>query len=472
MPVRNLNQHVRRLVVCLGTRILAALLLYVAMAIPASAQTFVVLHKFSGADGSHPDASLVQGLDGTFYGTTYQGGNGSRCPISGGCGTLFEIGRYGAVTTVHDFCSQSDCSDGASPNIGVIEGAYGELYGTTPLSGSNFTQASGTVFKISPTGALSNLYVFCSLANCADGAGPASLTLGWDGSFHGTTGGGVGPDESGSIFRLRPGGVLATTHVFCTAVVCDEYATSGFGLIQGADGNLYGVTGDTVFKTGPEGFSTLYDSCPEPCADPSRPSGLLQGVDGNLYGVTSNGGAYGKGSIFKLTTSGVLTTLYSFCATSDCPDGYLPYILLQATDGNFYGTTQSGGAYPTYGSVANLGTIFSFTPGGQFTTLHVFRGGDGNHPGGLTQGTDGAFYGTTLYGGKLAGQFGSALWNRVPPGLGSRSICASGSDIRQGRRPSHDSGKWFGECNCCQFQWNGSDFQSLLLRNGDRHHST
>ena len=115
---------------------------------------------------------------------------------------------------------------------------------------------------------------------------------------------------------------------------------------------------------------------------------LFQGTDGNLYGTTARGGVHGNGTIFKSTASGTLTTMYSFCSLASCADGSSPLAaLIQATDGNFYGTTQGGGAY-------NFGTVFKFTPGGTETTLYSFSGG--NVPlGGLTQASDGSFYGTT-----------------------------------------------------------------------------
>jgi uncharacterized repeat protein (TIGR03803 family) len=393
-------------------QLMAAILVCAALAIPAAAQTFVVLHKFNGKDGSEPYTPLVQGFDGQFYGSTSEGGSSSGCTYLEGCGTVFQIGRYGKVTTLHDFCSQADCADGAFPGP-LILGAYGTLYGTTPQSG-NLIAPGGTAFAMSPTGALSTLYHFCSLANCADGAVPLSVILGFDGSLHGTT-------ASGTIFRLTRGGVLTTTHVFCPTTDCSNSEANPFNLIQATDGNLYGTTKGSVFRTGPNGFSTVYDFCPQDsCTVLSTPTALIQGADGDLYGVTFFGGAYGEGSIFRLTTSGVLTTLYSFCATfPSCPDGFQPTALLQASDGNFYGATQSGGGFPPGFRSKNWGTIFSFNPGGKFTTLHVFTLDDGNLPMGLTQGTDGAFYGTTVYGGALInGARRNGVVFRLDVGLG------------------------------------------------------
>jgi uncharacterized repeat protein (TIGR03803 family) len=123
---------------------------------------------------------------------------------------------------------------------------------------------------------------------------------------------------------------------------------------------------------------------------------LTQGVDGNLYGTASAGGTHGKGTVFKITTSGTLTTIYSFCAKSKCTDGSAPYGgLTLGTDGNFYGTTFSGG------TTQQAGTVYKITPAGKLTTLHNFTfGSDGANPyDALLQGTDGNYYGTAQYGG-------------------------------------------------------------------------
>ncbi len=171
-------------------------------------------------------------------------------------------------------------------------------------------------------------------------------------------------------------------------------------LVQGTDGNLYGTASaggahsqGTVFKITPSGtLTTLYSFCAlSNCTDGSAPyAGLMLGKDGNFYGTTEAGGAHGQGTIFKITRLGALTTLHSFNIT----DGSNPYAtVLQATDGNFYGTTQSGGAHL-------LGTVFKITPAGTLTTLHSFNSSDGSSPeAALIQATDGNFYSTTYNGG-------------------------------------------------------------------------
>ena len=177
-------------------------------------------------------------------------------------------------------------------------------------------------------------------------------------------------------------------------------------LIQASDGNFYGTVSaggtnnsGTVFKITPAGtLTTLYSFCASgwPCFDGSSPfASLVQADDGNFYGTTLRGGSYfGDGTVFKITPTGTLTSLYSFCVSgASCADGGLPYAgLVQASDGNFYGTASGGGE--------GNGTIFEIAPTGALTTLFTFHGGDGLWPiGGLTQATDGFFYGTTYAGG-------------------------------------------------------------------------
>ena len=173
------------------------------------------------------------------------------------------------------------------------------------------------------------------------------------------------------------------------------------GVAQGTDGHFYGATfgggtgnGGTVFKITPTGtLTTLFSFCAVvyPFCDGRNALDLVLGTDGNFYGMTAFGG---PGTVFKITPSGTLTTIYSFCAQIACTDGSTPRgSLARGSDGNFYGTTFFGGT-------ANEGTVFKITPSGTLTTLHSFQGGDGRYPiGGLSQASNGAFYGTTTAGG-------------------------------------------------------------------------
>jgi len=130
-------------------------------------------------------------------------------------------------------------------------------------------------------------------------------------------------------------------------------------------------------------------------------AGLVQATDGNLYGTTVSGGKYNSGTVFQITPGGELTTVYNFCVLANCADGNGPFgALIQATDGNFYGTTLQGGEYG-----GGAGTVFKITPSGKLTILHSFCSLlnclDGDSPtGALIQATDGRLYGTTRFGGK------------------------------------------------------------------------
>jgi uncharacterized repeat protein (TIGR03803 family) len=243
-----------------------------------------------------------------------------------------------------------------------------------------------------------SLYSFCSL-NCADGEYPvAALVQVPNGNLYGTTYHG-GSHGFGTVFEITPSGTLTTRHSFRGELKDGEYPA---GLIQAADGNVYGITrggannSGLIFKITPSGtLVTLYRFCSQlNCADGESPSGLVQAIDGDFYGTASGGANNNAGTVFKITPSGTLTTLYSFCSQSLCTDGeYVQAGLVQATDGDFYGTTSGAG---TPGN----GTVFKITPSGTLTTLHSFDGADGSDPyAGLVQATDGNFYGTTSSGG-------------------------------------------------------------------------
>jgi uncharacterized repeat protein (TIGR03803 family) len=235
-----------------------------------------------------------------------------------------------------------------------------------------------------------------------NGAFPAygSLVQATNGDLYGATQEG-GATNYGTIFKITPSGVLTTIHSFDLT----DGATPVAGLVQATNGDLYGTTANggayggttnfsgTIFKITPAGIlTTLYSFCAQTnCADGADPAaGLIQASDGDLYGTTQSGGANNEGTIFKLTLGGALTTLHSF----DWADGAEPVGgLLQATNGDLYGTTYHGGAN-------NEGTVFKLTLSGALTTLHVFDGTDGAWPNaGLVQATNGDLYGTTMEGG-------------------------------------------------------------------------
>jgi uncharacterized repeat protein (TIGR03803 family) len=395
---------------------LFALGLAAANALPA--QVLTTLYSFCTASGGNcPDgenlyAGLVQGLDGSLYGTTYQGG-------TYGGGTVFKIGTSGSLTTLYNFCAVSACADGQSPFAGLTLATGGNFLGTTQGGGAN---SYGTVFSITPAGVLTTMYNFCSQSRCADGGFPyGGLFQATNGVFYGTTfvgGHANGESPEGTVFKITSSGALATLYQFCHGFgTCTDGSAPLAGVIQASDGNFYGTTftggtkggwpaglGDngTVFQLTPGGtLTTLYsfDNSSSYAYGSWPRAGLVQGSDGNLYGTTNQRGANGNyGAIFKITTSGSITALYSFCAVSGCPDGATPEgPLIQATDGNYYGTTHYGGAN-------NGGTVYRITPGGTLTTLYSFCAqagcADGQYPyAGLFLATDGNLYGTTYQGG-------------------------------------------------------------------------
>jgi len=379
-----------------GSRASVLLLLYTTTAITSSAQTFTTLHSFDGADGHGPAAGLVQAANGLLYGTTSGGGASND-------GTVFKILPDGTLTTLYSFCSQSACADGKGTGAVLVQAPDGNLYGTTAAGATN---DAGTVFEITPKGALTTLYSFCSQSNCTDGYSPqAGLVRSANGDLYGITTEG-GASNSGTVFKVTPGGTLTTLHSFCSQSGCADGELPQAALVQVTNGDFYGVARfggasgvGTVFQVTPSGTLTTIHSFDS--ADGASPfAGLIQAANGNLYGTTPEGGANGTacpggcGTVFEITPSGTLTTLYSFCSQSDCTDGSAPFGgLVQATDGNFFGTTSAGGA-------KNQGTVFEITPNGTLTTLHSLDSIDGTLLyAGLVQDTNGNFYGTTASGG-------------------------------------------------------------------------
>jgi uncharacterized repeat protein (TIGR03803 family) len=353
------------------------------------AQTFKTLHNFKDTDGLYPWASLVQGIDGNFYGTTQNGGN-TAC--ASGCGTVFQITPGGKLTDILSF----DGTNGSGPFAGLIQAANGDFYGAATVGGSgNFDgdcpDNCGTIFTVTASGIQTTLYNF----SFTDGFQPAAaLTLGADGNYYGTTSGG-GAADAGTFFVITPSGTLTSLYTFTGG---NDGASPYGALVQALDGNFYGTT----WNGGANGFGTVFTFTPNgrittlhafDGSDGSYPfAGLVQGNGGDFYGVTEEGGAYSYGTVFKITPSGKLTTLYSF---SGGVDGDTPTAtLIQATDGNLYGTASYDGLYP------NFGTVFKITISGELTTLFNFDFKDGAYPyAALVQDTNGGFYGTTYDGG-------------------------------------------------------------------------
>jgi uncharacterized repeat protein (TIGR03803 family) len=312
------------------------------------------------------------------------------------------------LTVLHDFTKL----DGSYPTNGLLLATDGNFYGTTPTGGpgSNNNADFGTVFRITPDGEFTNLLNFTG----DNGTHPYAPPIeGSDGNLYGTTAGGgpLGPTRNGTVFKMTKAGLLTTLLEFPYDPTTDSYPdglSPQAALVQGTDGNYYGTTvgGGTPNIQGTAGHGTIFEMSPtgallqsvtvhqsngEP-GDPRAP--LIQASNGNFYGTSYEGGGdTNAGSIFEFTPAGVVTVLHSFVGgagnTGDRPyDG-----LLQGSDGNFYGTTE-------YGGTAQLGTVFKITPGGDYTVVVNFIGPNGEQPfASLIQATDGNFYGTASLGG-------------------------------------------------------------------------
>jgi uncharacterized repeat protein (TIGR03803 family) len=337
------------------------------------------VHSFNASvNGLNPYAGLIQSIDGSLYGTTISGGSSNY-------GTIFRISPTGLFFRLHSFVNGPD---GAHPFAGLVQGRDGFFYGATLGGGTNLL---GNLFRMdSFGGSFSSLYSF---QGGNDGKSPgASLVQGKDGNFYGTAYQG-GASGYGSVFSLATNGALTPLAEFYH----DNGANPVASLIQGTNSLLYGV----AYGGGAKGYGTVFTL---PTNGPlttlvsfnqtngALPAGaLLQGKDGAFYGTTSQGGTNGGwGTVFRMTANGALTTLYSF----GYDDGATPAAgLIQATDGNLYGTTSEGGW-------GGQGTMFRLTTNGGLTTVLWFNGANGANPQcQLVQAQDGSFYGTAEYGG-------------------------------------------------------------------------
>jgi uncharacterized repeat protein (TIGR03803 family) len=354
---------------------------FLAATIVSPAQTFTTLAYFT--DGTMVDSSLVQGRDGNFYGTSNDGG-------TGGYGTVFKITTTGTLTTLYTFCSQPNCADGSYPNGALALGTDGNFYGTTAFGGANDI---GVVFKITPAGTYTVLHNFQG----SDGSYPAAgLVLASDGNFYGTAseGGANCVYGCGTVFKITPAGALTTLHSFNEA----DGLNPAVPLIQGSDGSLYGAATwggayqsydcppgcGTLFKITTAGTFTLLHSFD--WNDGARiVVPLAQDSNGAYYGSASYGGdvnfygcSNGCGTLFKVSPDGTFAVVHKY-AQGDFPGA--PYGFTMASDGYLYGDSD---------------LVWKFIPPTSFTTLYNF-GGQWAPMTALTQGTRGLFYGSYFY---------------------------------------------------------------------------
>jgi uncharacterized repeat protein (TIGR03803 family) len=235
-----------------------------------------------------------------------------------------------------------------------------------------------------------------------------------DGNLYGTTEDG-GTKNAGTLFKITPSGALATFYNFCPLGPPCSSGDPQTGVIQATDGNFYGTVDESVFQITPSGTLTTLHTFSGSTHGKFPEAGLVQATNGDFYGTTLAGGTIedscrgGCGVVFKITSGGTLTELHKFDGT----DGQYPYgALIQATNNDLFGTTSAGGA--AYG-----GTAFMITPSGTLTTVHSFclqSCTDGATPySGLVQVVDGDLYGTTTSGGGLF-QFrsmSSGVWHGI-----------------------------------------------------------
>ena len=308
------------------------------------------LHSFTGADGALPNAGLVRDGAGNLYGTTLYGG-------ASGYGVVFKLAATGKETVLLSF----DGADGAGSTADLVRDASGNLYGTTAYGGSGGCNypGCGVVFRLGKTGGETVLHSFTGTGG--DGANPyGRLVRGTAGNTYSTTELG-GAYNHGTVFELDKTGKETVLYSF--AGKPDGEAPIA-GLVRDAAGNLYGTTVyggasgyGPVFKLGRAGKETVLYSFTG-SSDGAFPSaGLVVDAAGNLYGAAQGGGSSdcngGCGVLFKVDKSGKETVLYEF---TNGDDGAGPVAsLIWDKAGNLYGTAEGGGAY-------GAGTVFKLTP--------------------------------------------------------------------------------------------------------------
>lgn len=378
------------------------------------------LLSLNHTNGDSPRAQLMRGQDGGYYGTTFNGGvtatNGST-----GSGTVFRSKPDGSLTLL----ASLDNNDAGSPNSGLMLGSDGAFYGTTYSGGAH---ACGSVFRVDTNGARSS-WSFSTTGNSGNYP-EAGLVEGPDQSFYGTTYWGGATQSSGSygegtVFKLSANRGLETVVSFARAQNGANLETE---LILGSDGAFYGATvlnavddNGALFRLTTNGATPLASFAG---TNGAYPSALAEGTNHILYGITWGGGTSSQGTVFSVTTNGVLSSVFSFsgATTGSGPSGWV-----RSRDGNFYGTVQGGGAFLK-------GTVFRLTTGGELTLLALFDGANGNGPGNLMEASDGNFYGTTAYGGVAAtnGAWGYGTVFRMTRGGALCTLASFGSYVWEG----------------------------------------
>lgn len=417
-----------------ATLIAGAALATFAAAAPVTAQTYTDLYDFcsqtSCTDGNYSAAPLVADAAGNLYGTTAEGG-------ANGWGIIFELVHKKSgysFRVLHNFCAETNCTDGYDPVAGLVIDTAGNLYGTTKFGGA---QNGGSVFELlhGHKEKFKVLHSFCAQgAACADGAWPMYDGLTYQGAQSGTLYDGKSPlygttlygsenngGFAGVVYEMKPN---RTGHKwrekviwqFCSQTNCADGMQPRNGLVMDASGNLYGVTfgggnntGDGVaFKLSPSqgawSETVLYDFCGATnCSDGTNPASALVPVGSGFVGAANGGGNANYGTLFSLVPNGTtwqLNVLHSFCSQTSCSDGEGPLgrIAVDAS-GDIFGVTVAGGD-PNQ----SKGVVYEQTAQSVFSVLHTFCVGgnctDGAAPvGGVILDSSGDIFGTVSEGG-------------------------------------------------------------------------
>jgi uncharacterized repeat protein (TIGR03803 family) len=371
------------------------------LAAPLPAQTLTTLHAFAGGtDGALPFDGVVRDDKGNLYGTTGYGGDPS-CNSNftpSGCGTVYKLDPAGRETILHAF---TGASDGQVPTTQVLLSGN-NLYGTTSQGGD---AATGTVFELNPKGQKIARYSF---QGGTDASSPFAGLIQEGGAIFGTGYFG-GTNGDGAVFALNcsPAATCreVVLHSFVggpndgsnpnSALVRQSSALVG-STVYGGSGtcnNGFAVGCGTVYKLTQSGETLLHTF---KGTDGTYPGVLIPAGTSGFYGITGQGGSSGNGTVFHLSSSGVVTTLYSFMGGSD---GAFPGGLIEDSLGHLFGTTYNGGA-------TSNGTIFELSPNGQGawteTVLYSFTNGadgGGPQPGIVLDQQNHTIYGSTVAGG-------------------------------------------------------------------------
>jgi uncharacterized repeat protein (TIGR03803 family) len=368
----------------------ATIALVLALTALAQAQTFSTLYTFTGgSDGNVPYAGVIE-VNGNIYGTTFVGGSDEN-------GVVFEVQGNGTEKTIHSF---GNPPDGNSPQAPLIRASNGKLYGVASFGGAN--QYYGAVFEIDRAGAEKVFYSFAG--GTSDGCSPEGGLLEYKGELYGTTVR-CGAYGLGVIFKLTMTGKETVIHSFTGGDSDGAYPLYMTLIVNQKSGTFYGVASEggqaendcpagcgVLFKMNKKGKVTALHTFAGGTSDGCSPYGPALDKNGNLYGTTGACGAYGEGTVWKITQKGAETTLHSF-GDGGTDAGYPFSGVAIDSKGNIYGATVRGG---TEGS----GALYEFSGSGEYSVIYSFEYSDGAYPiGQVFVDSKGNVYDTTSAGG-------------------------------------------------------------------------